>query len=172
MGELFYEGVGFVPDGERDQDRSLGRHVGWVVWGLVQGIASLATCEEFLVGGEGEERPGIPVHVVLEVVDFWETGSGGGVLGPGAVGVLGFDEVLDAALDTGAMGVAEGEESHEGPGGLGGGGRAAAFEDGVFVGIAAFAPAAVGVLDALEPVAGFDDPRFVHVDLEGAESAE
>lgn len=85
---------------------------------------------------------------------------------------MGFDEVLDTAVDTGAIGVAEGEEAHEGPGGLGGCGGAAAFEDGIFVGVATFAPAAVGVLNALEPVAGFDDPGFVHVDLEGAESTE
>ncbi len=79
---------------------------------------------------------------------------------------------MDTALDAWAVGVAEGEESHEGPGGLGCGGGAAAFEDGVFVGIAAFAPAAIGVLDTFQPVAGFEDPRFVHIDLEGTEAAE
>ena len=128
--------------------------------------------EEIAIGGQGQEGPTVAIHVVLQVEDARETGAGRFRFGPGAVGVLGANEVGHAGLDAGAVGVAEGAEAHDGPGGLGGGAGALAFEDGVVVGVAAFAPAAVLVLDAFQPVAGFEEPGLAQVQAEGAEAAQ
>ena len=127
---------------------------------------------EFFVGAQGHEGPVVAIHVVAQVEDFGEAGAGGLGLGPGAVGVLGVEEVADAGLEGGAEGVATGDQAHDGPGGLGGGGGAFAFVGGVVVGGTGFAPAAVGVLAAFEPVAGADDPVLVHVLADGLEAAK
>src|SRR5262249_32466322 len=99
-------------------------------------------------------------------------GAGGFVFGPGAVGILGADEVLDATLNAWAMGVVERAEAHDCPGGLGSSARSLAFKNGVVVGVAAFAPAAVFVLNAFEPIACFKDPGLVHIDVQGAQAAQ
>ena len=114
----------------------------------------------------------VPIHVVFQVKDLRETGAGGFVFGPGTVGVLGVNKILDAATKGFGVGVAEGAEGHHRPGGLGSGARPLAFEDRIVVSVAAFAPAAIGVLDAFEPVAGFEEPRLVHVEIERAQSAQ
>ena len=63
-------------------------------------------------------------------------------------------------LRRGIVRVVERAQPHDGPSGLRGGAGALALEDGVVVGVATFAPAAVLVLDAFQPVAGFDQPRL------------
>jgi hypothetical protein len=128
--------------------------------------------EDFGVSGEGEEGPGVTVHVVFEVEDFGEAGAGGFEFGPGAVGVLGAEEVMETVEEAGTGRIVEGAEAHDGPSGLGRRAGAAAFEDWIVVGIAAFAPAAVVVLDAFEPVASAEEPGLMHVEVERAETAE
>src|SRR5688500_16768228 len=123
----------------------------------------------FLVSGEGKEGPAIPIHVVFEVENFREAGAGGFEFGPTTVAVVSADEVIDAADEAGAIGIAEGAESHDGPRGLGGGAGTLALENGIVVGVAAFAPTAIGMLHALEPVARFEQPGFLHVPIEGAQ---
>ena len=70
------------------------------------------------------------------------------------------------------MGVIERAQAHHGPGGLGGRAGSLAFEDWIVVGVAAFAPAAVFVLNTFEPVAAFDKPGLVHIDAERAHAAQ
>ena len=79
-------------------------------------------------------------------------------LRPGTVRVLRADEIFNAALSAGLVRVVERAQTHDGPGGLRGGARSLALEDRVVVGVAAFAPAAVFVLDAFQPVARLEQP--------------
>ena len=81
-------------------------------------------------------------------------------------------KIFDAALEAGAVRVVEGAQAHDGPGGLRGGAGAVALENRVVVGVAAFAPAAVLVLDAFQPVAGLEDPGLAHVHAQGAQAAQ
>src|SRR5690606_10758349 len=74
--------------------------------------------------------------------------------------------------EAGAVGIIEGAEAHDRPRGLGGGAGTLALEDRIIVRVAALAPAAVGPLDALEPVAGADDPWLAHAVVERAQPAE
>src|SRR6185436_15909716 len=77
--------------------------------------------EKLSVSRQREKRPGVPVHVVLEVKYFREAGAGNLALGPGSVGVLHASEVVDAALDAVTVGIIKSAEAHERPGGLRGG---------------------------------------------------
>src|SRR5207253_6192028 len=52
------------------------------------------------------------------------------------------------------------------------GARALPLENGIVVGIATFAPAAVLVLDALQPAAGFLQPRLAHVESERVQTTQ
>ena len=70
--------------------------------------ASGESFQEFLVGGESQQRPGVAIHVVFQIKDFGEPGAGGFVFGPGTILVLGAHQVIDAAQDTGAIGIVEG----------------------------------------------------------------
>src|SRR6266511_1004581 len=83
--------------------------------------------EDLPVGRQGEERPGVPVHVVLEVKHLRETSPGRFVLGPRTIRVLRAVEIFDAAVDALAVRVVEGAEAHDGPGGLRGGAGALAL---------------------------------------------
>src|SRR5437764_1334049 len=82
----------------------------------------------------------------------------------GAFGVLCAREIFDAALHAGAIRFLEREQAHDGPRGLRRGARTATFENRIVVSVAAFAPAAVAMLHAFEPVARFEEPRLVHVE--------
>ena len=44
--------------------------------------------EDLPVGRQSQQRPGVPIHVVLEVEHSREAGAGGLMLGPGTVGIL------------------------------------------------------------------------------------
>ena len=63
------------------------------------------------------------------------------------------------------MRVAKGAQPHDGPRSLRSSARSLAFEDGIVVSVAAFAPAAVFVLHAFEPAPGPEEPILVHVDF-------
>src|ERR1035438_727001 len=94
--------------------------------------------------------------MVVEVENPREPGPGGQVLVPTSVAALGFEQVFDAVLHAEAGGIAAGDQPQNGPGGLrrraGPGG-----EDVVDVALAAFTPAAVGVLNGAQPLAGAQD---------------
>src|SRR5215471_3274730 len=60
-------------------------------------------CKEIPVTRHREQRPAVPVHVVLEVKHFGKTGPGGLVLGPGTVRVLRPNKVLNPALQGRSM---------------------------------------------------------------------
>src|SRR4029077_12468946 len=92
--------------------------------------------------------------------------------GPRTVGILSADQIFDTALDTGSMGIIECQQAHDCPCGLRGGAWPLALENGVVVGVAAFAPAAIFVLNACEPIAGFEEPRLEHVDVQRAQTAQ
>src|SRR5690606_24077048 len=113
-----------------------------------------------------------PVHVVLEVEHFRETRTRDFALGPRTVLILHADEVLDTALHTRTERVIEREQAHDGPSGLRGGARPLPFVNRIVVGVAAFAPAAIGTLHALEPVAAAHEPGLVHVHLQGTHAAQ
>src|SRR6185503_16131353 len=72
----------------------------------------------------------------------------------------------DAAHQAGPIRVVERAQAHHRPGGLRRGARSLALEYRVVVGVTAFAPAAVFVLNAFQPDAGIEQPRFVHVPVE------
>jgi hypothetical protein len=74
--------------------------------------------EQLLVSCQRQERPTVPVHVVLQIEHFRKAGAGDFILAPRAVGILGADQVVDAALDAGPMRVIERAQAHERPGGL------------------------------------------------------
>ena len=90
--------------------------------------------------GQRQQRPVVPVHVVLEIKDLGETGAGDVVLRPGAVRILRAGEILDAAQDARAQVVAGGDDAHERPGRLRRRAFALALELGIVVGGAAFRP--------------------------------
>ena len=69
------------------------------------------------------------------------------------------EQVLDPAADGVAAGAAGGDQPEDGPGGLRGGRLAPAHQRRVVVARAGLAPAAVGLLDRLEPVGGLDAAR-------------
>src|SRR5262249_12604894 len=115
---------------------------------------------------------GIPIHVVFEIKYLWEAGSRSLVFGPGAIRVLRSNKVLDTALHAWPEGLVKGAETHDGPGGLGGSAGTLTFKDRVIVSIATFAPAAVFMLHRFQPIPGFQQPRLIHVQVEGAQTAQ
>src|SRR6185503_18332434 len=70
------------------------------------------------------------------------------------------------------IGIVEGAKTHHGPSGLACGARAFTLEDGVVVSVASFAPAAVLVLHAFQPVPGLLQPGLIHVDAQGAQATQ
>src|SRR5439155_15089305 len=114
----------------------------------------------------------VAVHVVLEIKHARETSAGRLVLRPRAVRVLRAGQEFDAAADAGAVGVTERAQTHHRPGGLRGGAWTLAFENRIVVSVAALAPATVGMLDTFQPIAGFKQPRLLHVEVQGAQPAQ
>src|ERR1035438_8032918 len=97
--------------------------------------------------------------MVIQVEDLGETGAGGQFLVPGAFGALRVEQVFDAVLYAQTVVVSAGNETHQGPGGLGrsalGRGKGAVVITG-----AAFAPTAIGVLDGAQPLAAAQNVGF------------
>src|SRR3974390_526156 len=109
--------------------------------------------------------------MVVQVEDARETGAGREVLVPASVVALAIEQVFDAVLHAETRRVAAGDQAQNGPSGLGG--RAGSGgEDALVVTLAAFAPAAVGVLNGAQPLAGAQDVRFAIVLAGGGESAQ
>src|ERR1039457_748721 len=97
--------------------------------------------------------------MVVEIKDLGETGPGSQLFIPASIGALGFQQIFDAVAHAQAVGVAAGNQAHDGPGGL----RRCARRGGegaVVVAGTAFAPAAVGILDGAEPLAGAENVRL------------
>src|SRR5438874_2600921 len=103
------------------------------------------------VDSQRPEREVRRVQVVLEVEDAREAGAVPERVLPRAIGVLGSQEILDAARHGGAGRAPRREEAEERPGGLARRRFAGAGERVVVVALAGLAPAAVLVLVALEP---------------------
>jgi hypothetical protein len=105
----------FFFDGETDEHGARGgcRRVGHGLLGRDEGRLGNARgfgLAQLAVGGHGEERPGVAIHVVFEVENFRKTCAGDLVFGPGAVGVLGVDEVANAAQEAFAIWIAKSAE--------------------------------------------------------------
>src|SRR2546422_6903839 len=127
---------------------------GWEIFGLASRHRSPANFfgasvgfyegpfDQVVVSRQGQQRPTVPIHVVLQIKNARKTGAGGFGFRPGPVGVLRLDQVTDAADHTGAMGIVEGAQAHDCPGGLRSGAGTLAFENGIVVGVAPFAPTA------------------------------
>src|SRR4051812_8010340 len=104
--------------------------------------------KQVAVGGESKQRPTVPIHVVFQIKDFREASAGDLVLGPTAVAILRAGEILEATNYARTAGVAKGAEAHYSPSGLRSGAWSLAFEHWIVVSVAAFTPAAIGVLHA------------------------
>src|SRR5438552_14725856 len=66
------------------------------------------------VGGEGEEREILPVHVVLQIEHAGETGAGDLRFVPGTIGLLGRKKITQPALHAGSIEVATGTNAQIG----------------------------------------------------------
>src|SRR2546429_2299973 len=119
-----------------------------------------------------EQRPGVAIHVVFQIENLRKTGAGRFLLGPGTVFVLRAGEILDAALQARTIRIVECAEAHDRPRGLCRGARSLALENRIVVGVAAFAPAAVLVLDTFEPVASLEQPRLLHIPAQRTHPAQ
>src|SRR6266571_5023944 len=97
--------------------------------------------------------------MIVQVEDFGEAGSGGQLFVPGAVGALRTEQVFDTLVYALAGGVAASQQAQHGPGGLRGSGFGRR-ENAVVITGAAFAPAAIGVLNRSKPFAGAQDMDF------------
>src|SRR5262249_58485301 len=106
------------------------------------------------VEGEGEEREIAGVEVIAEVEDLREASARPARVVPGPVRPLRPEQVLEPADDARGLQVAEGKQGHEGPRGLRRRGRTDALLGGIVVRAGQLAPAPVGVLARVEPVAG------------------
>src|SRR5262249_61062624 len=89
-----------------------------------------------------------------EVEDLREASARPARVVPGPVRPLRPEQVLEPADDARGLQVAEGKQGHEGPGGLRRRGRTDALLGGIVVRAGQLAPAPVGVLARVEPVAG------------------
>ena len=124
------------------------------------------------VGREREEREILPIHVVFQVENPRETGAGNFRFIPGAV-ARAASKANNAVprCTLGRSEIAAGAQTHQRPRGLRGRARAFAFQVGIFVGGATFAPAAIIVLAALEPIASAQNPLLGHVFADCAQTA-
>src|SRR5438876_7110524 len=97
--------------------------------------------------------------MVVQIEDFWKTSAGGQLFGPIARGELVFEQIFDAVLQATAGRVSAGNQAENGPGGLRRG-AARRSEGVVVVAGAAFAPAAIGILNGAQPFTGAQHVRF------------
>src|SRR5437660_7654473 len=98
-------------------------------------------------------------------------GTRGEILIPRALRALCFEQILDSLVQAAAGGVSPGEQTGDGPSGLGW--RALGRrESAVVVTGAAFTPATVGVLDGAQPFAGAQHMRLAIVLAGGAQAPQ
>src|SRR5262249_47684706 len=121
---------------------------------------------------EGHQRKVVPVEVVAEIEVTREAGAREEALRPRAVGPLGADEPVDAALDGVALRSVGSEEAEERPRGLRGRALALPGETLVVVGGDRLAPAAVGVLVRTQPLDGTADVRRAQILADRGEADE
>src|ERR1039458_61743 len=109
--------------------------------------------------------------MVVQIENPREARPGGEFLIPATVVALGFEQVFDAVLDAEAGRIAARDQPQNSPGGLrrraGPGG-----ENAPLVALAAFAPAAVGVLNGAQPLASAQNVRLAIVLARRGESTE
>src|SRR5438045_944366 len=46
---------------------------------------AIRRCKQAAIGPEGQQRPTVSIHVVLEIENFWKSSAGGFVFGPRTV---------------------------------------------------------------------------------------
>ena len=81
-------------------------------------VARLTATEKLPVGGEGQQGPGVPIHVVFEVEHLGKAGAGDFFLAPGTVLVLVPDEPFEAAFQGRIVGITHGGQAIEDPPGV------------------------------------------------------
>src|SRR5690242_5778152 len=109
--------------------------------------------------------------MIRQIEDPRKTCAGGEIFVPRAIRALRFEQILDPMVQAAAGGVAPGEQTGDGPRGLGW--RALSRrESAVVITGAAFAPATVGVLDGTQPFAGAQHMRLAVVLARGAQAAQ
>src|SRR5258708_38735202 len=82
------------------------------------------------------------------------------------------DQMVDTSTNARPIRVIERAKAHDGPRGLGSGTGSLPFENRIVIGITSLAPASVLVLDAFKPVARFEQPRLIHINVEGTQPAQ
>src|SRR5262249_44666084 len=109
--------------------------------------------------------------MVRQIKDLGKAGAGGEILVPGAVRTLRFEQIFDPLMQAVASGIASGEQTGDGPCGLGR--RAPGWREGsgVIAG-AGFAPGSVGVLNRAQPLASSQHMRLAVVFAHRSEAAE
>ena len=85
---------------------------------------------------------------------------------------MGSNQILNPAFEGGELGIVERAKSHDGPRGLRRGAGSLSLENGIIVGVAPFAPAAVGVLDQFQPGLAALEPGLAHVDVQRPDAAQ
>src|SRR5215469_8102365 len=109
------------------------------------------------------KREGVTIQVIIDKEMTWEAGPGKLRLAPASIPVLLIDQVLDASANGVRVVVPRIHQSQQRPSRLRRRADSFALEMGVFIGLAAFSPAAVRVLDRSNPINRFANPGFVHV---------
>jgi hypothetical protein len=121
---------------------------------------------------DGHDREQDGIKMIAEVKDPREARSCVGWVDPGAVAPLLVEEVLDPPASRLTRGSTGRDQAEDRPGGLRRGRLALAFERGVVVAQAGFAPASVSLLDRFEPVAGSEGGWVVHREVDGLQPLE
>src|SRR5581483_6043858 len=124
------------------------------------------------VAGKGHEREVKAIHVILEVEHLGEAGAGKMLFLPGAVGLLGREEILDSQAHFVRLEFSCGEQRQEGPRALGGGRRPLPRQARVVITTARFAPAAAGLLHLFEPGDATPHHGLLHVVANTAQAQE
>ena len=70
------------------------------------------------VGGKGEEREILPIHIVLQVEHSGETCAGDLRFAPGTIGLLCREEITQSALYAWSIEIATSANAHDRPGRL------------------------------------------------------
>src|SRR5262249_17065402 len=87
----------------------------WCVTGLAVSARDRLV-QKIPIGRQGQKRPAVPVHVVLEIEYLWKSCAGCFVFGPGTIGVLGTDKIINSPLDAGSFRLFKGAQAHDRPG--------------------------------------------------------
>src|SRR5438477_6114825 len=124
------------------------------------------------IGREREKRKILPIHIVLQIEYSRKTGAGNLRFVPCAIGSLRRKQITETTLHARPIELAARANPHDRPRSLRGRALTLAFENRVLVRRARFAPTAVVVLTALDPIAPSQDPILRHVLADGAQTAE